>query len=68
MTKNIQSKEITFWNLLKDNKIEIPIIQRDYAQGRIGKEYLRKTFLESLKSELDLALNNVDNKRTRGKF
>ena len=51
----------SFWNLLKDNKIEIPIIQRDYAQGRIGKEYLRKTFLESLKSELDLALNNVDN-------
>lgn len=53
MAKNTQSKEITFWNLLKDNKIEIPIIQRDYAQGRIGKEYLRKTFLESLKSALD---------------
>lgn len=50
---NTQSKETTFWNLLKDNKIEIPIIQRDYAQGRIGKEYLRKTFIESLKSALD---------------
>ena len=61
MAKNTQSKEITFWNLLKDNKIEIPIIQRDYAQGRIGKEYLRKTFLESLKSALDSALKNVGN-------
>ena len=42
-----------FWNLLTKNKIEIPIIQRDYAQGREGKEYLRQTFLESLKNALD---------------
>lgn len=53
MAQHTQSKETTFWNLLKDNKIEIPIIQRDYAQGRIGKEYLRKTFIEGLKSALD---------------
>lgn len=26
-------------------RIEIPIIQRDYAQGRIGKEHLRERFL-----------------------
>lgn len=45
--------QTTFWNLLKENKIEIPIIQRDYAQGREGKEYLRQTFLESLKTALD---------------
>ena len=45
--------QTTFWNLLKENKIEIPIIQRDYAQGREGKEYLRQTFLESLKEALD---------------
>lgn len=45
--------QTTFWNLLKENKIEIPIIQRDYAQGREGKEYLRQTFLESLKNALD---------------
>lgn len=45
--------QTTFWNLLKENKIEIPIIQRDYAQGREGKEYLRQTFLESLKQALD---------------
>ena len=45
--------QTTFWNLLTENKIEIPIIQRDYAQGREGKEYLRQTFLESLKEALD---------------
>lgn len=45
--------QTTFWNLLTENKIEIPIIQRDYAQGREGKEYLRQTFLESLKNALD---------------
>ena len=59
MAQNTQSKETTLWNLLQNKCIEIPIIQRDYAQGRIGKEYLRKTFLESLKS----VLNNVDNKK-----
>ena len=33
--------------------IEIPIIQRDYAQGRIGKEQLRTSFLKELKEALD---------------
>lgn len=44
---------IIFWNLLQRVNIEVPIIQRDYAQGRIGKEILRKRFLESIKSVLD---------------
>lgn len=39
---------VSFWEYLTENKIEIPIIQRDYAQGREGKESLRKTFLKSL--------------------
>lgn len=39
------SKEITFWNLLQEKEVIIPIIQRDYAQGRIGQEYLRERFL-----------------------
>lgn len=39
------SKEITFWNLLREKEVIIPIIQRDYAQGRIGQEYLRQRFL-----------------------
>lgn len=42
------SKNISFWSLLASKKIVIPIIQRDYAQGRIGKEYLRERFLGQL--------------------
>ena len=42
------SKNISFWSLLTSKKIVIPIIQRDYAQGRIGKEYLRERFLGQL--------------------
>lgn len=48
------AKKTTFWNFLKNNIIEIPIIQRDYAQGRLGRENLRKNFLGELKK----ALNN----------
>ena len=47
------AKETTFWNFLKNNHIEIPIIQRDYAQGRLGKENLRKNFLRDLKKAID---------------
>lgn len=49
----MKSSAITFWNLLSSTEIEIPIIQRDYAQGRSGKEELRKPFLRDLKSALD---------------
>lgn len=53
MLYNINSQATTFWNFLKVNTIEIPIIQRDYAQGRLGKENLRKNFLADLKKALD---------------
>lgn len=44
----------TFWKFLENHaSIQIPIIQRDYAQGRRGKEALRKAFLRDLKSALD---------------
>ena len=43
----------TFWRFLNEHTIEIPIIQRDYAQGRLGKEELRKNFLKDLKQALD---------------
>lgn len=36
------ANKTTFWSFLRNNYIEIPIIQRDYAQGRLGKENLRK--------------------------
>jgi hypothetical protein len=44
---------ISFWNFIRKYQIEIPIIQRDYAQGRQGKEKLRKVFLLNLKQALD---------------
>lgn len=37
-----------FWRLLNANKIEIPIIQRDYAQGRKDKQEIRENFLGAL--------------------
>lgn len=56
MTEN----KTTFWNFLKENEIEIPIIQRDYAQGRLGKEYLRQGFLSNLKDALDQKNNEAE--------
>lgn len=53
MSNNKSTQKTTFWNFLQNNNIEIPIIQRDYAQGRSGKEYLRKTFLSDIKESLD---------------
>jgi len=43
-----QGKITNFWKLLKEHKIEIPIIQRDYAQGRKDKEEVRDNFLNAL--------------------
>lgn len=43
-----QGKMTNFWELLKEHKIEIPIIQRDYAQGRKDKEEIRDNFLNAL--------------------
>lgn len=48
----MKSKTTTFLKFLEDYGIEIPIIQRDYAQGRSGKEELRKSFLRDIKSAL----------------
>ena len=45
-------ERLSFWELLKTRSIEIPIIQRDYAQGRVNKEKVRNDFLERLKSAL----------------
>lgn len=59
------NKRITFWELLDENKIEIPVIQRDYAQGRDKDNVndIRRNFLNSikyaLKNEEPLDLNFV---------
>ena len=46
----LENKEIGFWKLIQKNKIEIPIIQRDYAQGRDNSktEKIRIKFLNDL--------------------
>lgn len=45
-----EGKRLSFFQLFKtlDYKIEIPIIQRDYAQGRKSKKEVRDLFLEAL--------------------
>lgn len=68
MSKN--NDKVSFWKLLNEKKIIIPIIQRDYAQGREGKEFLRERFLgqlfDSLKDNanplvLDFVYGSVEN-------
>ena len=41
------------FKLLEEYKVVIPVIQRDYAQGRKGKEFLRKSFLTQMKKSLE---------------
>ena len=38
----------SLWQLLSDRGIEIPVFQRDYAQGRLDKATLRHDFLHQL--------------------
>lgn len=68
MSNNPTSEKLTFIELISKHKIEIPIIQRDYAQGREGKEELRKNFLSALleavngkELELDFVYGSVKN-------
>ncbi len=48
MNSNSTSEKLTFYELISKYRIEIPIIQRDYAQGRAGKEDIRTNFLNAL--------------------
>ena len=62
MSTNMETKEMSFWTFIQKFKVEIPIIQRDYAQGRLGKENLRKNFLNDLKTALDNCDSNANEK------
>ncbi|MDR1760789.1 MAG: DUF262 domain-containing protein [Fibrobacter sp.] len=48
MSENKQFDELTFWQLLAKTSVEIPIIQRDYAQGRENQQKIRDKFLKAL--------------------
>lgn len=43
-----KGETLSFLQLLKNHKVEIPIIQRDYAQGRKDKQEIRDNFLNAL--------------------
>lgn len=45
-------EKLSFWQLLENRSVEIPIIQRDYAQGRAKKQKVRNDFLDALKNAL----------------
>jgi uncharacterized protein with ParB-like and HNH nuclease domain len=62
MEKDINN-EMYFWQFLSRYEVEIPKIQRDYAQGRREKSELRRSFLknilQALKGENQLKMDFV---------
>ena len=49
-----QDCRINFKQLLdRHGRVRIPIIQRDYAQGRREEEEVREDFLQAIKAALD---------------
>lgn len=71
MSIDTSKNGISFWQLITNHKIEIPIIQRDYAQGRndIKTRKIRtgflKSIIDSLQSEddsleLDFVYGNIE--------
>lgn len=68
-TKN--ASNLSFWKLIRKFRIEIPIIQRDYAQGREEHKTVRVNFLLAIKNailnskelNLDFIYGNVVNEK-----
>jgi uncharacterized protein with ParB-like and HNH nuclease domain len=63
----------SFFQLLENqDKIEIPIIQRDYAQGRYDKSEIRNNFLTALESsiinEFPIQLDFIYGSKVEGAF
>ena len=68
----MENNRYTFWKLLDENSIEIPIIQRDYAQGRVDEKRVRDKFLDALceaiadetnTKNLDFVYGRIENKK-----
>jgi hypothetical protein len=80
MRDSVAPKKYSLWTLLKDHhKIEIPIIQRDYAQGRKSKEVnlVRQNFLKSIfkgltqdaeKLDFDFVYGNIEERSGKSVF
>lgn len=49
---NINGKQISFSQLINEYSVTIPIIQRDYAQGRESQNEVREAFLNELHKSL----------------
>lgn len=51
----METTKYTFWNLINELSIEIPIIQRDFAQGRQSEKVneIRKGFVNSLYNAIE---------------
>lgn len=47
-SQNYTGRILNFLELLKDYEVQIPIIQRDYAQGRESQKEIRYNFLNAL--------------------
>lgn len=67
-----RGKILNFYSLLDAQEVEIPIIQRDYAQGRKDKKELRENFLMAIKDSLDnskpIKLDFIYGSTINGKF
>lgn len=55
----MRTTKYTFWELIQKHSIEIPIIQRDYAQGRIDEKATE--IRDKLLKDIYSALNNDNN-------
>jgi len=62
MNANLNNDKSNFIKLITENKIQIPIIQRDYAQGRNDSKTkeIRKNFLSDLISALESGTQNLN--------
>lgn len=49
-----KGKTLGFTELMQTYKLEIPIIQRDYAQGRKDKKEIRQNFLKTLHESITI--------------
>ena len=45
---NTEKQHFSIGEFFEQHEVRIPILQRDYAQGREGKEYIREVFLKDI--------------------